>query len=283
MNTNPVFKNIRVNLSRLTKSETVIARYILNNEARIGLETGASLAAATRVSEITISRFLNKLGYRGIRDLKEHLKTHPPQTQVDSTERFMRLLSRSDSVILESESNAIRKLSSQLARDEWRSMVSCVYEAERVFVTGFQTVRGMAEDFARRLGIVRDAVRHLSVHEGGLVEWAPPAASIEGTKNVLILIDIQPYAREAEKTCRIAKGLGFQIIVFTDEFNNWAYGYTQHVFHVESKTGLFLESTAVLNLMLNFAIHAVAEQYPEVSRARIENWLEMTKELNLFR
>ncbi|MEW2914952.1 MurR/RpiR family transcriptional regulator [Leisingera sp. JC11] len=282
MEAKPVFRNIRANLPGLTKSEAGIARYILNNEARIGLETGASLAAATRVSEITVSRFLKKLGYRGIRDLKEQLKTQTPQTQVDSTERFMRLLSTSDSVILKAESNAIRKLSSQLARAEWQGMVSCVHEAERVFVTGFQTVRGMAEDFARRLGIVRDAVRHLSVHEGGLVEWAPPAASIQDTRNVLILIDIQPYAREAEKTCRIARRMGFQIVVFTDEFNNWAYGYTQHVFHVESKTGLFLESTAALNSMLNFAIHAVAEQEPEISRARIDNWLEMTKELDLF-
>lgn len=279
---NPVFDNIRANLPRLTKSEAVIARYILNNESRIGLETGASLAAAARVSEITVSRFMHKLGYRGIRELKERLKSHAPQTQVDSTERFMRLLSGSDSSMIEAESAAIRKLASQLAREEWQDTVTCVAESERIFVTGFQTVRGMAEDFARRLGIVRDAVRHLSVHESGLVEWAPPAASIQDTRNVLILIDIQPYAQEAEKTCLIAKKQGFEVVVLTDEFNNWAYAYTNLVFHAESKTGLFLESTASLNSLLNYIIHAVAERQPEKARLRIENWLEMTKELRLF-
>lgn len=273
---------IRSKLPGLTKSEARIARYILNNEARVGLETGASLAAATRVSEITISRFLRKLGFRGIRDLKSQLKAKITPEQVPSTERFMRLLSSSESALIETEAQAMRKLSSQLARPEWAEMCKALHAADRVFVTGFQTVRGMAEDFARRLGIVRDAVRFLSVHESGLVEWSPPAASTDGTDNIFVLVDITPYAREAEKVCQIARRLGFKVIVLTDEFNNWAYSHTNLVFHVESKTGLFLESTATLNAMLNFVIHTVAVLDPETARLRIDNWLTMTKGLDLF-
>lgn len=278
----PVVDNIRANLPRLTKSEARLARYILNNEAQIGLETGASLAAATQVSEITVSRFLRKLGYRGIRDLKEQLKRTRTETPVESTERAMRLLSGSDNAMIEAESQAIRKLSSQLARPEWREMATSLAEADRIFVTGFQTVRGMAEDFARRLGVVRDAVRFISVHDNGLIEWAPPAASIEGVRNLLILVDITPYAREAEKTCEIARRRGFRVVVLTDEFNNWAYSHTDLVFHAESKTGLFLESTASLNSMLNFVVHAVAERKPDQARTRIDNWMVMTKELDMF-
>lgn len=282
MESNPVNEGIRAHLPSLTKSEARIARYILNNEARIGLETGASLAAATRVSEITVSRFLKKLGYRGIRELKARLRAVDVEDAARSSERFTRLLSSSDSAVIESESNAVRKLSRQVARPEWRSMANCLYSADRVFVTGFQTVRGTAEDFARRLGIVRDAVRFVSTHEGGLVEWASPARSLPDARNALVLVDIIPYAKEAEKTCSIARRLGFDVVVFTDEFNNWAYAQTDMVFHAESKTGLFLESTATLNSLLNFANHAVAEIDPEKSRRRIDNWLEITKELDLF-
>ncbi len=282
MSQNPVFESIRAHLPRLTKSEARIARYILNNEARVGLETGASLAAATEVSEITVSRFLNKLGLRGMRALKAQLKMAPPESAVESAERLTRLLSGSDSAMIEAEARAIRKLSSQIASDEWREMANCLFEADRIFVTGFQTVRGLAEDFAKRLGIVRDAVRFLSVHEGGLVEWTPPAESIEGTQNVFVLVDITPYAREAEKACKIASELGFRVVVFSDEFNNWAYSHTNLVFHAESKTGPFLESTASLNSILNLVVHAVAEREPETARARIDNWMRFTKELELF-
>ena len=282
MSQKSVFEEIRTHIPRLTKSEARIARYILNNEARIGLETGVSLAAATDVSEITVSRFLNKLGLRGMRDLKEQLKMAPPESVIESAERFTRLLSGGESAMIEAEAGAIRKLSSQVARDEWEEMANCLFEADRIFVTGFQTVRGMAEDFARRLGVVRDAVRFLSVHEGGLVEWAPPAESIDGTRNVFVLVDIMPYAREAEKACKIARDLGFQVAVFSDEFNNWAYSYTNLVFHAESKTGTFLESTASLNSVLNLVVHAVAEREPETARTRVDNWTKLTKELELF-
>ena len=186
----PVSDTIRANLPRLTKSEARLARYILNNEAQIGLETGASLAAATQVSEITVSRFLRKLGFRGIRALKEQLKRTRTETPIESTERVMRLLSGRDSTMIEAESRAIRKLSSQLARPEWQDMAAELAAADRVFVTGFQTVEGMAEDFARRLGVVREAVRFVSVQDSGLIEWVPPAGSIEGGNNLLVLIDI---------------------------------------------------------------------------------------------
>ncbi len=278
----PVFEAIRAHLPYLTKSEARIARYILNNPDRIGMETGVSLAAATQVSEITVSRFLNKLGLRGMRSLKEQLKSIPSQSAVESAERFRRLLSGSDSAMIEAEARAILKLSSQIAREEWQEMAHCLFDADRIFVTGFQTVRGMAGDFAKRLGVVRDAVRFLSVHEGGLVEWTPPAESFEGTRNVFVLVDIMPYAREAEKACKIARDLGFQVVVFTDEFNNWAYSYTSLVFHAVSKTGPFLESTASLNSILNLVVHAIAEKSPEKARTRIDNWLRITKELELF-
>jgi DNA-binding MurR/RpiR family transcriptional regulator len=279
---NPVFTDLRARLPDLTKSEARIARYLLHNEARIGLETGASLAAATQVSEITVSRFLRKLGFKGLRDLRHRLSTAQSDTTVPTAERFMRLLSGSDSALLKAEAQATRKLSRQIAAPEWKRMVDRLALADRVFVTGYQTVRGMAEDFARRLGIVRDAVRFVSTHEGGLVEWANPSRSLPDGRNVLVMIDILPYAREAEKTCAIARKLGFDVILFTDEFNNWAYAHTDLVFHAESKTGFFLESTASLNCLLNFANHAVAERDPEQSRARIENWLEITRDLDLF-
>ncbi|MEP4197070.1 MAG: MurR/RpiR family transcriptional regulator [Aliishimia sp.] len=282
MSQNIVFETIRSVLPQLTKSEARIARYILNNEAQIGLETGASLAAASKVSEITVSRFLNKLGLRGMRALKEELKISSSETASQSDERFIRLLSGSDSAMIEAEARAIRKLSSQVARREWTDMTSCLCEADRIFITGFQTVRGMAEDFAKRMGVVRDAVRFISVQDSGLVEWTPPAASIEGTRNVFVLVDIMPYAREAEKACKIARALGFKVVVFSDESNNWAYSHTDLVFHAVSKTGPFLESTSSLNSVLNLAVHAVAEREPEKARARIENWMKITKDLEIF-
>jgi len=282
METNPVVQRIKAALPDLTKSEARIARFILNNEAQVGLETGASLAAATQVSEITVSRFLKKIGFRGMRDLKDSLKTRARVGQVPTTERLTRLLSGSDNALIEAESRAIQKLVSQLGRPEWRIMIDLVADADRIFVTGFQTVKGMSEDFARRLGIVREAVRFVTAHDGGLVEWAAPSPAWRKARNLLVMVDILPYAKEAERVCQVAKSIGFDVVVLTDEFNNWAYAHTKYVFHAESKTGLFLETTATLTSMLNFIVHGVAEKAPEKSQNRIDGWLAITRDLELF-
>jgi len=282
MDDNPVFMSIRAALPELTKSESRIARYILNNEARIGLETGASLARVTRVSEITVSRFLKKLGYKGLRELKLKLRQQKYDTGVLASDRQQRLLSESDGALIEAESSAILKLAGQIIRPEWQSMIQKISETDRIFITGFQTVQGMSEDFSRRLGFVRDAVRFISAYEGGLVEWVSPSRSLEGTSSLLIMLDILPYSRQAEPICRIAEKNGIEVVVLTDEFNNWAYSYTDLVFHAVSKTGFYLETTATLNAMLNIIIHAVAELDPESTRLRVENWLETTRDLELF-
>ncbi len=279
---NRVSSHIRRALPRLTKSEAKVARYILQNQQKISLETGASLAQATQLSEITISRFLNKVGYRGMRALKEDLRLGLPEQDVQSHERLHSLMSSSQSALINEESAAILKLAEQVATQEWRDATDLIAQADRIFLTGFQTVKGVSEDFARRLSIVRDAVRFVAVHDGGLVEWTMPSKSIERGSNVLILTDVTPYAREAEMICKIATERGIAIIVFTDEFNNWAYAYTSYVFHVHTKTGSFLETTAPLVSLMNFMVHSVAEKQPDIVKERIENWQDITGHLELF-
>lgn len=43
-----------------------------------------------------------------------------------------------------------------------------------------------------------------------------------------------------------------------------------------------LESTASLTNLLNFTVHAVSQRDSERSRARIENWPGITRDLDLF-
>ena len=282
MENDRVSSRIRRALPKLTKSEAKVARYVLQNQHKISLETGASLAQATQLSEITISRFLGKVGYRGMRALKDDLKLHLPEMDVPSHERLHSLMSSSQSALINEESAAILKLVEQVATQKWRDATDMIASADRIFVTGFQTVKGLSEDFARRLSIVRDAVRFVAVHDGGLVEWTTPSQAMERSSNVLVLTDVTPYAREAETICKIATERGISVIVFTDEFNNWAYAYTSQVFHVQTKTGSFLETTAPLVSLMNFMVHSVAETQPETVRKRIENWQGITERLELF-
>lgn len=233
------------------------------------------------VSEITVSRFLRRIGFRGIAELKAEVGSPAAQLHIHAAERYMRLLEGELGTLLRRDADAILGLGAQIARPEWERAIDAVDAADEVFVTGFQTVRGLAEDFARRLGIVRGSVRYVSAHDGGLVEWVPSRRRAT-ERRALILVDIVPYAREAEAVVRVARRASMDVVVVTDELNTWAQWHTPYVFHASTKAGAFLESTGPLATLLNLVTHAVAARDPDKAKARIGSWPSVLRELGLY-
>jgi DNA-binding MurR/RpiR family transcriptional regulator len=252
-----------------------IADELTRSEAMLGLETGASIAAKTRVSEITVSRFLRRLGYKGLPALKADLQSRATATLPAAAS--MRLLDGETGDLIRRDAEAMLALSDQVMQPAWAAAMAAVFDATQVYVTGFQTVRGIAEDFSRRLAIVRPGVQFLSPHDGGLAELISVQ---QGT--VLFLIDTIPYAREAEPIVVRAAQSGMIVVVATDELNTWAAAHTPFVFRVAAKSGAFVESTGPLASMLNLVTHAVAKTDPEKTKARLEKWPAFMRDLQLF-
>lgn len=272
---------LRAALPGLTRSEAKIAQWLLLNEGAVGRETGASLAAKTGVSEITVSRFLRRLGFRGIAALKEEVQSASVQLRPNDVTRYLRLLGGELGAILRQDADAVLGLATQIGRAEWTEAIGLIDRADEVFVTGFQTIRGLAEDFSRRLSIVRGSVRYLSAHDSGLAEWLPSVRRGHEAR-CLILIDIVPYAREGIVMVRRARKLGMTVVVITDELNHWAGEHTPFVFHAATKVGSYLESTGPLATLLNLVTHAVAGRDPEKARRRLADWPVMLRELDLY-
>lgn len=265
----------------LTKSEAMIAQWLLLNEATLAMETGTSVAAKTGVSEITVSRFLRRIGFRGMAELKAEIGSPAAKLHINAADRYMRLLDGELGTLLKRDADAILSLGTQITRPEWEAAIATIDHADEIFVTGFQTVRGLAEDFARRLGIVRGSVRYISAHDGGLVEWVPSRRR-GGDARTLVLVDMVPYAREAETIVRTARGLGIDVVVLTDELNSWAQAHTPFVFHASTKAGAFLESTGPLATLLNLVTHAVAARDLDKARKRISSWPAVLRDLGLY-
>lgn len=277
----PLAAKLRGLSGGLTKSEAVIAQWLVLNEAILGLETGASIASKTGVSEITVSRFLKRAGYKGLQGLKEDLQAALVHAHVSPADRYFRLLDSEIGAILKRDADAVLALAHEVEKPTWPQAIDAIAAADEVFVVGFQTIRGIAEDFARRLSIVRGSVRYLSPHDGGLVEWIPSFRRGEESR-CLVMVDMAPYAREALPILRTARSLGFALVVISDELNTWASAETPFVFHVATKVDAFLESTGPMTTLMNVIIHEVAGRAPEKARKRIKDWPQIMRGLGLY-
>ncbi|HLR12574.1 MAG TPA: MurR/RpiR family transcriptional regulator [Burkholderiaceae bacterium] len=270
-------EGMKASLPRLPRQEAKLAQYMVLNQNTLALENGKTLAAKVGVSEVTVGRLLRRLGCNGIRGLKELLRHQ--YSEAHSTPVDFQGVDLNLEKVMEAEMSVVAAVFQQTSSKNWKHATRLLTESDQVFITGFQSVRGIAEDFSRRLLLARAGVSYLSPHDNMLGEWTDDA---DGSGDCLVLIDVVPYAREAVLLARLARERGKRCIVVTDEYCHWGREVADAVIHAPSKTGLFLESTVGIVLALSLLVGAVSTAHPEESEARMLRWKAHTRQLNLF-
>lgn len=271
-------------LPDLPRLEAQVAQYMLLNTSNLSFETGVSIAEKVGVSEVTVSRLLRRLGYRGMRGLKKVLRNELLNPEpIQGNEQAIREVPDKITRSMELEYKALGNVFQQRASPVWSQLVQAIVDADRVYITGFQAVRGMAEDCARRLGMARGNVQFVSAHDGMLTEWLEWGnEKTNPPRHCLILIDVVPYSKESYVLSELCSRNGHSLIIFTDEMCHWAKAYTDLVVYSSTRTGLIFESTVALGAALNLMVNSVAEQYPSTLTARLNQWKSYSRALKLF-
>lgn len=265
---------------KLTPSERTLWAYIQANLETLAFENGASLASKSGVSPNTVSRFLRRLGYKGLKSLKDELRDEVRvqsllnPTLIERIEQPEDLLSH-----LNEEIEALTAFASQLGSQHWQDIVARVSDADRVFVCGFQTIRGLAEDFANRLALVRSGVEFLDLYSGVLGQWLDS----HNQRCCVILVDIAPYADAGIAFANNCLKQNTDLVVFTDEYGIARHIDTPHIVTMKTKTGLILESTAGLTSALNVLLHCVAAERKEQLKERLGAYRARVESLKLYR
>ena len=275
---------LRIALPDLPRLEAQVAQYMVLNIGDLSFETGVSISQKVGVSEVTVSRLLRRLGYQGMRGLKRELRNELFKREpIQKDDQESREVSDEMSRNMDLEHKALAEIYQQSASPMWGQLVQSIVKADEVYVTGFQAVRGMAEDCARRLAMTRRNVRFLAAHDGMLAEWLNWGdEKSELPSRCLILIDVVPYAREASILSNLCSKDGHSLVVFTDEMCHWAKNHTDMVVYASTRTGLILESTVAIAAALNLMVNAVAGQYSTTLTERLDQWKIYTRALKLF-
>ena len=79
---------LRAGWLSFARTEQAIARYLLANTQDIPFETGATIAGGAGVSEASVTRFVRRLGYADLKDMKRGLRrqTRSSDSSLDSAE-----------------------------------------------------------------------------------------------------------------------------------------------------------------------------------------------------
>lgn len=271
---------LRARMNTLSPSEQNLAGYLLDHIHILPFETGGSIAQTVGVSEMTVTRFVRGLGFKSLRDLKNHLRTSvlgKDNETDDYMARFhvgnSRQEALKDSLRLELES--IVKAYALTGTKTWNEASNALAKIRTVYVVGFQASKGLALDFASRLLWVRPNVIFMDSASGtfGEIIAADPKHCL------VVMIDTAAYATRALKLAESLKGFGIPLIIVTDKFSHWAFQYTHLVFEAHTHVKMFWDSTASLGVILNLMIDSVAIRLGDKAK---ENFATMSDMGTLF-
>ena len=118
---------LEASLKEMSKSQKVIAEYILENGGLAAHETATALAADTGVSESTVVRFAVFMGYNGYHEMQTALRTSL-RKRMTAVERIedVNLRVKEDQIldrVLEDDAEMILSSKEELNREEFKKCV----------------------------------------------------------------------------------------------------------------------------------------------------------------
>ncbi len=240
----------------------MIASYLRDNWHNLAFETGASIASALEVSEMTVIRFIRQIGFANLKDFKEALKTAEapdasmPALVISGQAKLPHLANQAMDDRLQAEIQAIAEAYRLTTLPRWTICTNQLAECEFVSVIGFHAAKGLGLDFATRLQYVRPQVRGFYDQSALCTE----ILDLAGRSHCLVLIDTFPYSRKSILLAQQARQNGTPLIVISDNLTNWGYDYTEMVLQAATSLPDGQSSAASLAVVLSLLTSSTARK-----------------------
>jgi len=268
-----------------TPSGKRIAGWLLTHTGQIPFETADSIARATGTSGITVGRYLRRLGYRNLDDLRQSLRDTPqidykPWGVIDRLDSWQQQKHLPDRYAqsLELELDAITQVYRLAQSEVFQRISQRLANADAVFVLGIQSTRGIANAFFSHLEYLRP---HVSYVDGLSGTWVETLNS-EFQSPYVVVTDTRAYSTIARQFCRVACERQIPLALVTDVWCPWARDYPLDLLQVKTDTGHFWDSLAPLSCLFNLLLSAVVEQLCERLAARLAVNRQLQQEFGQF-
>lgn len=218
-----ILARLRTPEARQTKSDILISNYIERNLAELPFETAKSIAESVGVSQMTVGRYLRRLGYDGLEELKQELRAGSSRTAWQVKGKFDRLQDdiregRLLAQLIEEQIRDLTQMYEITVSPEWQSAIKAMAEAGEVYVAAFQNVRGVAQYFAAQMSYARPRVQFLDGLNGTYAELLDGSAD----NRLLILADVRRFASKARRLAEEARAAGVKVLLISDDACTWA-------------------------------------------------------------
>ena len=258
-----LISHIQSQYTRFSKGQKLIAQYILKNYDKVAFMTACKLGEAVGVSESTVVRFANALGYSGypkLQDaLQEVIKNKLTTVQrVDMVKEF-----NDDSAILKkivkSDMDNIKDTLEEIDEKAFEEAANRILKAKRIYIVGMRSSFTIAQYLGFYLGIILDSVHVIRKDMGDAFEQVVKI----NEDDVLIAISFPRYSKKSYQIVSYAKEKGAHIVSLTDSPFAPVASFTDNLLLVKSNMVSFVDSLVPALSIANALIVSVGMKEKE--------------------
>jgi DNA-binding MurR/RpiR family transcriptional regulator len=239
-----------------TRSEQKLGTFFLSHLTELPFETAASISRRVSVSPMTVGRYIRKLGYADLRDIKDELRNSVGGTPPDVSSQLFA------SASLQAKIRALTEIYKLPNTPEWSTIVQLLASARTVRVAAFQVGRFLGMGFATFLQNLRPRV---SFADGGDGSYADVLLDCE-PGDLLVLVDARRYSRHFKLLAEEAAARGIETVILTDVYCYWARSITANVLMIETEIGV--RSLSMLQLVMELLLASVADVLKDAGARR---------------
>ena len=212
-----ISERIRSIYNTLSKGQKKIANAVLNNYDRVTYLTASKLGELVGVSESTVVRFADELGYEGYSQFQlavqelVRIKLTPNQ-RIEITKQRIGLGDVIDNV-MESDINKIKHTLERLDRNAFNAAVDAILDAKNIYIMGARSSETIARHLSYNLSLIFDNVKLVVPTSSAEVFEQMYSVSEE---DVVIAFSFPRYSSKMINGVRFARDKHAKVVVFTD-------------------------------------------------------------------
>ena len=278
-----LLKTIEEKMPTFSKGQKRIAAYIIENYDKAAYMTASKLGAIADVSESTVVRFADELGFAGYpefqRSLREIVRTK--LTSFQRIEVANNIIGDADilSKVLTLDVEKIRQTLEGVNRDDFNTAVDKIISAKNIYIMGVRSSSYLAGFLSYNLRMIFDNVRLVSTTSGS--DMFEEIMSM-GRDDVMIAISFPRYSKRIINAVDFAKATGTEVIAITDSALSPIASQADHLLVAQSDMVSFVDSLTAPMSIINAIVVAVAKKKQDELAVRLRQLEEIWDEYDVY-
>lgn len=245
-----------------SKGQKLIANYILQHYDKAAYMTALKLGVTVNVSESTVVRFANRLGFEGYpqlqRSLQSHIKNRLTSIQrIDVTRSRIGTLQNPVEGVLNQDIDKIRRTMDNLSSEQFAKAVDTICSARNIYIQGAMSSGILANFMHYYLRLIFSNVSHIGAVATN--ELYQQMVHI-GEGDVLIALSFPRYATSTIDACKFARECGANIVAITDSESSPLVQYANATLYAYSDMVSFVDSLVAPMSLINALIVALSDR-----------------------